>query len=268
MIKAWQSFYKITLGLVAAIAILPQTVGADVPAAENPILSESFCLEFFDRAITDAKSGTLRLSTQDRSIIKKCKTKFSILPDVNTPLPNITECISLIKIVWEGGTKKLLETDFSEEKNKSLERCSELFISYSIPSISMMPTLKKNDIVIVDKTAYKFKFPQRGDIISFKPTATLKKENYKDTFIKRIIGIPGDRVKVKGGKVYINGKSIVEDYLSEPTSYEHPLTIVPANSYFVLGDNRNNSYDSHYWGFVPRNLIIGKLVWQSSTQQK
>ncbi len=267
MRRVWRS-NKLAIAVLVSIAILPQSVKADVSPPDNPILSESFCVEFIDWAITTAKRGEWQVSQQERSILKKCKAKFYIQPDANTPLPTITECVSVIKIAWEGGIKKLSETDFSEEKNKSLERCPELLISYSIPAISMMPTLKRNDIVLIDKTAYKYKWPQCGDIVAFKPTEILKKEKFKDTFIKRIIGAPGDRIEIKDGKVYVNGKALIEDYILEPIGYQQELTIVPANSYFMLGDNRNNSYDSHYWGFVPRDLIIGKLVWQSSSSNK
>ena len=129
-----------------------------------------------------------------------------------------------------------------------------------IASSAMKPTLQINDRLIVDKLGYRFKPPQRRDIIVFKPTETLKQENFHEAFIKRIIGLPGENLEVKAGKVYINGQPLQEDYLSEPPQYQYGPMRVPPNSYFVLGDNRNNSYDSYYWGFLPQDLIIGKAT--------
>jgi signal peptidase I len=147
-----------------------------------------------------------------------------------------------------------------------------------IPSGSMLPTLQINDRLIIDKVSYRFANPVRGDIVVFNPTAELEKkmiinpitkkeeQEYKEAFIKRVIGLPGDRIDVKSGKVYINGKVLSEKYLDEPPGYNWSSTaltpdgIVPEGHYLVLGDNRNNSYDSHYWGFVPKDKIVGKAV--------
>ncbi len=145
-----------------------------------------------------------------------------------------------------------------------------------IPSGSMLPTLQIDDRLIIDKISYRFANPVRGDIVVFNPTPQLEKENYKDAFIKRVIGLPGDRLDVKRGKVYINGKILSEKYLDEApgqdwsttdteTSGDHPVAWpkdgrVPEGHYLVLGDNRNNSYDSHYWGFVPKDRIVGKAT--------
>ena len=129
-----------------------------------------------------------------------------------------------------------------------------------IPSESMLPTLKVDDRLIVDKLSYSFKEPQRGDIVVFNPTDTLKEQKFNDAFIKRVIGLPGDRIAVRAGRVFVNDKPLNEGYLKEPPQYEYDAVTVPPNSYFVLGDNRNNSYDSHYWGVVPKDRIIGRAV--------
>jgi signal peptidase I len=145
--------------------------------------------------------------------------------------------------------------------------------AFYIPSESMLPTLQINDKLMVDKISYRFSNPVRGDIVVFNPTAQLEKEldadgkpRHRDSFVKRVIGIPGDRVEVKSGKVYINGAAIDEKYLNEAPNYNWSSTeltpdgVIPKGQYLVLGDNRNNSYDSHYWGFVPKDKIVGKAV--------
>lgn len=149
-----------------------------------------------------------------------------------------------------------------------------------IPSGSMEPTLHGSpnqweaDKIIVDKLSYKFSNPQRGDIVVFSPTKELQKEQYQDAFIKRVIGLPGEKIELRGGKVYIGNKPLQESqYLSsgqrtvvevctsgqQPPFLSQPVTI-PPDSYLVLGDNRNSSYDSRCWGVVPRENIIGRAV--------
>jgi signal peptidase I len=130
------------------------------------------------------------------------------------------------------------------------------------PSEAMLPTLEVGDRFIVDKLTYHLQKPQRGDLIIFMPNKKLQQEQptLKDAFIKRVIGLPGEKVEVKQGKVYINDQSISEPYINATPDYEWGSEMVPADAYFVLGDNRNNSYDSHFWGYVPRSLIIGKAT--------
>jgi len=129
-----------------------------------------------------------------------------------------------------------------------------------IPSGSMEPTLQIDDRLIVDKVTYRLRNPERGDVIVFNPTDTLKQQKFKDAFIKRVIGLPGETVEVAGGRVFINGKPLQESYIDEEPSYQWGPREVPEGQYLVLGDNRNNSYDSHYWGFVPRDRIIGRAI--------
>ena len=114
-----------------------------------------------------------------------------------------------------------------------------------IPSGSMEPTLQINDRLIIDKISYDFSSPTRGDVVVFNPTRTLRQEKFHDAFIKRVIGLPG-----------------TETYIAAQPDYRFGPVVVPANSYLVLGDNRNNSYDSHYWGFVPRHDIIGRAIFR------
>jgi signal peptidase I len=124
-----------------------------------------------------------------------------------------------------------------------------------VESISMQPNLYAGDMVLVNRLAYKFGQPQRGDIIVFKyppePTQT--------PYIKRIIGLPGDQIKIAGGQVEVNSQVLIETYISVPTTRGGEWT-VPENSLFVMGDNRNNSSDSRAWGMVPYANIIGKAL--------
>ena len=129
-----------------------------------------------------------------------------------------------------------------------------------IPSSSMEPTLEINDRLIIEKISYRFRTPQRGDVVVFSPTDKLREQNFKDAFIKRVIGLPGETVEVKGGTVYVNGEALREKYIEEAPDYQYGPVEVPSDRYLVLGDNRNNSYDSHYWGFVPRDNLIGRAV--------
>jgi signal peptidase I len=129
-----------------------------------------------------------------------------------------------------------------------------------IPSASMQPTLEINDRLIIEKVSYHFKQPERGDVVVFEPTEFLKQQGYKDAFIKRIIGLPGDTVEVKYGKVFVNDVALKEKYIEDAPEYDYGPVVVPEDQYLVLGDNRNNSLDSHSWGFVPRENFIGRAI--------
>jgi signal peptidase I len=129
-----------------------------------------------------------------------------------------------------------------------------------IPSDSMVPTLQVGDRLVVEKISYRLHPPQFGDIIVFDPPEQLQRLGYaKDqAFIKRVIGQPGQTVEVRGGKVYVNNQPLTEPYIAAPPSYTLKPVQVPPDQFFVMGDNRNNSNDSHVWGFLPEQNIIGR----------
>jgi signal peptidase I len=122
-----------------------------------------------------------------------------------------------------------------------------------VESISMQPTLYAGNFVLVNKLAYRIGKPTRGDIIVFRypPDPT------QVPYIKRVIGLPGDKVHIADGKVYVNNEALVEPYLVTTTTRGGDWTVPPGNL-FVMGDNRNNSSDSRSWGFVPLPNVIGK----------
>jgi signal peptidase I len=128
-----------------------------------------------------------------------------------------------------------------------------------IPSDSMVPTLEIGDRLVVEKVSYRLHPPEFGDIIVFYPPLALQQQGFaKDqALIKRVIGLPGDRIQVKDGLLVRNGQALNEPYIAEPMDYGLPLLQVPPNQYFVLGDNRPYSRDSHVWGFLPQDHIIG-----------
>lgn len=122
-----------------------------------------------------------------------------------------------------------------------------------VQSVSMQPTLYERDFVLVNKLAYRFGEPERKDVIVFKPPLSPEEEPY----IKRIIGLPGDTVRIANQQVYVNDVLLQETYLAAAPLY-NGIWPVPDGMLFVLGDNRNNSSDSHHWGMVPIENIIGK----------
>jgi signal peptidase I len=129
---------------------------------------------------------------------------------------------------------------------------------FTIPSDSMVPTLRSGDQILALKAHNRPM--QKGDLIVFRAPefAKIIDPNAGDLFIKRTIGMPLDVIRLNDGIIYINNQPLSEDYVAGPAQYNLDPQIVPADHYFVLGDNRNNSFDSHVWGYVPRNHIIGK----------
>jgi signal peptidase I len=168
--------------------------------------------------------------------------------------------------------------------------------TFYIPSGSMVPTLQEHDVLLVNEFAYRFGAPHRGDIVVFRPPI-----QSSDNFIKRVIAVPGDTLRVNDGTVYVNGKAQHEPYIAQAPQYSlviknydiyvdtgdglQPLDRtranippkslwqapdrVPNGFYFVMGDNRNDSDDSHIWGFAQMRgrFVAGPLAKQSTTAQ-
>ena len=123
-----------------------------------------------------------------------------------------------------------------------------------VDGFSMVPTLQDGEYVLVSKLAYKIGEPNHGDIIVFRYPGEPPQD-----LIKRIIGLPGDSVQVTGSVVYVNGQPLVEPYIAASPVYQGQWD-VPQGYLFVLGDNRNDSSDSHAWGLLPIDNVIGKAL--------
>ena len=133
---------------------------------------------------------------------------------------------------------------------------------HEVKGSSMEPNFQNNDYILTDKISYKINEPSRGDVVIFKSP-----KNPEVDYIKRVIGLPGERVKVQNGSVFINDKKLEEPYLKDrtllfPGSYlqEGVEITVPVNEYFVFGDNRPHSSDSREFGPIPISSIIGKAL--------
>lgn len=128
--------------------------------------------------------------------------------------------------------------------------------SFIVYGQSMENSFHDGQRVLVSKVAYTFGSPQRGDIVIFRPPT-----DHQD-YIKRIIGLPGDTVEIKQGAVYVNNVKLSEPYIKDSPNYTYKAIVVPIDNYFVLGDNRRNSNDSHSGWTVPRQNMVGR-VWLS-----
>ena len=132
-----------------------------------------------------------------------------------------------------------------------------------IPSESMEPTLEIGDLLLLDKVSQRLRPARRGDIVCFSPPDALVRlipslgQGGNLCCIKRVVAVGGDEVRVRRGQLIINGQPQAEPWLAAPMSYRMDTVRVPAGHYFVLGDNRERSADSHVWGCLPHRLIVG-----------
>jgi len=129
-----------------------------------------------------------------------------------------------------------------------------VFARVRVVNISMQPTFVEGDVLLVNKLAYKLGKLHTGDVVIFHNPNDLEED-----YIKRLIGKPGDVVRVEGGLVYVNDIPLDEPYIAAPPYYSGEWT-VPEGFIFVLGDNRNQSSDSHSWGYVPLEDLVGKAL--------
>ena len=133
--------------------------------------------------------------------------------------------------------------------------------AFFIPSESMVPTLTVDDRILVNKLSYRIGQPKRHEVVVFRaPRAALGGEfdGEEKDFVKRIVGLPGDTVEIHDGKVYVNGEADAVAEIKEQMAYDLPPYVVPKDKYFVMGDNRNHSNDSRFWGPLKRDRVIGK----------
>ncbi len=163
--------------------------------------------------------------------------------------------------------KNIFKLTLSFIKNIALVFILAFFIKYFlvqtflVDGVSMMPNYKDNDFVIVDKVSYQLREPQRGEIIVFKP-----KLNQDVNYIKRIIGLPGDKIVIKSGHIFVNSKELIEPYIDGNDTYvENKIDYLftktlSDDEYFVLGDNRNNSQDSRAIGPISKENITGRVI--------
>jgi len=167
-------------------------------------------------------------------------------------IPTIPSAPSVEKTNWRQFALDLIETLFLAVA--LYLGINAISARVRVDGFSMNPTLQDGEYVLVSKVTYRLGQPQHGDIIVFKYPGQPPQD-----LIKRIIGLPGDSVQVNGSNVYVNGQPLAEPYIAAAPMYQGQWQ-VPEGFLFVLGDNRNDSSDSHSWGLLPRENVIGKAL--------
>ncbi len=196
--RSWElsmpHFKNRTAALVLGFSLLFESTSKVLaaPAVEETRPTPAQCTAIVQKLARGTPMGRTE-SEQAQALLRRCQGDLWVPPDPNAALPTATECIQFLSLsldaLRQNEVEKLEAT--SADRRGSLLRCREVIETRYIPAGSMAPTLQVNDRLLVDKTAYRSQRPQRGDIVLFQPTETLKKQNFKDVFVKRVIGLPG-----------------------------------------------------------------------------
>lgn len=133
--------------------------------------------------------------------------------------------------------------------------------AFVVPSGSMRPTIVEGDHLLGSKFRYRFWEPRRGEVVVFRPPDEARRIGRADAtrYVKRVIAVAGDEVEIRAGVVRVNGRVLTEPYVAEAPAYVFPAQRVPPGHVFVLGDNRNESLDSHRWGFLPCDALLAHV---------
>jgi signal peptidase I len=259
-LKSFPSAAPILICIVAS-SIINQFYDGDLSANE-PLLSAEQCLALLEDGARKLRIG--KTVTVSKEVKQHCKKLLSPPVPPDTPLPKISQCITVMQRVIQDGLEATLANlnSLDEKEVQPLSRCSEVVSYFYISSNSMSPKLQANDRVCVDRLIYKTQLPKRKEIVAFSPTESMKKHGIKEISMKRIIGIPGDTIKISRDIIYVNNRPLKKLYATSKSSNDYGPITVPVESYFVLGDNHSNSFDSRSWGFLPRSLIVGKVIWR------
>lgn len=145
---------------------------------------------------------------------------------------------------------------------------AEVAEARKVPTPSMVPTVLPGDRLLAEKIFYRFSGPHRGDIVVFTPPFAQEKSyveaflGLQEDYLKRVIALPGETVEVRNGQVLVNGSPLEEPYLAAGTRYTMAAVTVPEGKLFVLGDNRNHSYDSHLWGLLDMDAVHSRAFFR------
>jgi len=185
--------------------------------------------------------------------------EYNIDNNLNRTVPGGKKTWLIIGIIFFGLIINLNPSDIVIA-NIALYIRENVAQAFNIPTEAMMPALLKGDLILVDKVIYKKEEPLRGDVIIF-----IHPEVTKKLLVKRLVGLPGETLEIKNGKIYINGQSLANPpfgnfhyYSRGEYAQEGKSVTIPKDAYFVLGDHSASSQDSRYFGFVPKSYLVGK----------
>lgn len=147
-----------------------------------------------------------------------------------------------------------------EQRHRGVAWSTTAPLVFYIPSEAMVPTLKIGDHVLVNKAAYEHAAPKRGDIVVFKAPPAAASANIQ-YLVKRVVGMPGETIEGRDGRIYFDGQLLDEPYLSKHVeSRTFGPDVIPRGEYFMLGDNRQNSKDSTFFGPIRRSALLGRVT--------